>query len=171
MFYRKVDYFLKCNFVRRFSQTSPIHSFAHEKAAKLRAQSLRHLPKVLAPNHKSTKFYTKKEAKVDKNYEETDKWDEKHEIMGKRRSTNFVDTLPVILRGGRGGAGAAGGKGGVGGMGGDIVLKGDKDLSLRMFRDLLQSSSLKRAKVDKSYKIEDAEYRVQGNTDLGSFRY
>ena len=52
-----------------------------------------------------------------------------------------------------------------------MTLKGDKDLSLRMFRDLLQSSSLKRAKVDKSYKIEDAEYRVQGNTDLGSFRY
>ena len=74
--------------------------------------------------------------------------------MGKRKSKAFVDTLPIILRGGRGGSGSHGGKGGVGGMGGDVVLMGEESLSLRHFRDLIYSSSLKRVKADDDFAIQ-----------------
>ena len=44
-----------------------------------------------------------KEEKIrDEQLETSDKWDEKYEIMGKRKSSSFVDTFPIIFRGGQG---------------------------------------------------------------------
>lgn len=173
MLSRSAGYLLFTDHLRRLgcSQLSlkkPANISQHDKVKKFRKKALNSIPSVLSagsashrPHAKAkSKRYTHNESKVDQRVAETDEWDEKYEIMGKRRSKSFVDTQPIIIRGGYGGAGAGGGKGGVGGMGGDVILVGEEQLSLRMFRDLLHDSSLKRAKADDDFTVQDSEYSL-----------